>query len=1817
VNRTEQSTKTQSPRTGLFASLRAFPRTKGSGAPRRLALASLLATTAALALAAAPASAAAPPNLCPPGEGAGHCNSPQGVAVDSSTGSPTSGDLYVAAGNNQRVDVFDSAGNFLRAFGVGVLDGAPELQTCETACRQGIQGQPASIALRPESLAVDPASHDIYVSERGRVQEFTSSDKFRLMFGGGVLDGGATGTGDLTAGSTAVTNVAETSRDFAAGQTITAPGIPAGTRIAGLGVEQRDTIFLSQPATATASGVALTAPTPATNVPNNEVQTITLGGAPTGGTFSLGFVGLYGAESLGHPNLGGDVLATTASGSSKVTSVAEVESTANLTAGSTKINLSVPDGFAREIGEVVTGAGIPPGATIVGRDAAFLELSATATATASGVPLSFSGRGTANLTAGSDVITLTSAQLIIRENETVSGPGIPAGATIVAVRSRGTEIELSADVTVSGSGVAFTATPRGALEPGQTVSGPGIPPGDTVAALGSEGDFTLSAPATASGLLANLNVGVPFDASAAHLQSLLEAVPTIGAGNVAVSGAAGGPWTVEFKGRYADVNVPDLQTTSRFSTAGLTPSGTLTFATTTEGASAAEVCTAAEVEAGDLCDAGAPGGAGGQFSGNGHPLAFDSEGHLWVGDSERVEEFSESGAFLSEVAIPAVALGTEDAKRVGSLAVDSAGDFYVLNETESAEFAPGVRRYSPTGTLLETLDASGHPNALALDPAAGDLFVSDQSNLGCTRIEPACPAVQGPATLLSYDSSGTQTEAFGTGEVIGGPKGNALAFGNAAQRLFTVSGVSIEASNTPTYEPALQAFPLLEAGPLPYSGTSKADPIGKLTATLCSELNPEGASTTFHYQYIAAAKYEENEAEGHEGFTGALQTPESASIGSDFSPHPACQPISSLPPATAYRFRLVAHNANAKPVGVFGETASFETLAPAAIDSTSASDVTAESATLEAEINPLGEETHYRFEFLTQAQYEENEEVGEPLFTGASQAPAQPASLGQGNSDVAVHQHLQGLAAHTAYRYRAVALNVASEANGGPFGGPVHAFTTQAAVPAGLPDHRAWEQVSPPEKRGAAFEPIGEVGLIQAAASGDAIAYLASAPTEAEPQGNPFEVQVLSGRSAAGWASRDIAAPHDGPAEVTGLEGKEYRFFSTDLSRAVLSPTAAFAPQTSAAASEQGPYLRTDFPASEPTALCAESCYRPIVTGCPSLEAQEEGDECPAAVAAAADVPPGTKFGDEGKCPPVTFCGPQFLTATPDSSHLVVFSSAGLTAYPGDAGGIYEWSAAAPPSESLRLLDILPGGQPSKESLTATSESVARARNAISADGSRVFFAAGEHLYLRYNATEEPTASGECSGAEPQKACTIQLDLPEAGCAGCQAGKPLLQLATPDGSRLFFTDSGRLTANSGAEQGKPDLYECRIVEVAGELQCDLTDLTPESGGESAAVQGLVIGASEDGSYLYFVANGVLASNQGADGTHAAPGNCASGEESNSTLACNLYLRHAGTTTFLARLSGADQPSWGGFQGRLKGLTARVSPNGRWLAFMSQRPLTGYDNRDAKSGERDEEVFLYHASAAEGEAGKLVCASCNPTGARPLGVEYGSLPVGELVGGDRIWSASIWLAANLQGWTPPGESASYQSRYLSDQGRLFFNSSDALVPSDTNGQEDVYTYEPPSSAEEAPPNDTCATSSPTYSPAQEGCVSLISSGSSPEESAFLDASESGNDVFFLTSAQLAPTDVDTSLDLYDARAPHVPGEAVGFPEAAKPVECLGDACQQPATPPNDPTPGSLTFHGAGNVVEKPVEKKHKKHKKKSHGKHKKSHRAASHNRGGAK
>lgn len=219
---------------------------------------------------------------------------------------------------------------------------------------------------------------------------------------------------------------------------------------------------------------------------------------------------------------------------------------------------------------------------------------------------------------------------------------------------------------------------------------------------------------------------------------------------------------------------------------------------------------------------------------------------------------------------------------------------------------------------------------------------------------------------------------------------------------------------------------------------------------------------------------------------------------------------------------------------------------------------------------------------------------------------------------------------------------------------------------------------------------------------------------------------------------------------------------------------------------------------------------------------------------------------------------------------------------------------------------------------------------------------------------------------------------------------------------------------------------------------------------------------------------------------------------------------------------------------------RTSADGQTVAFLSTEPLTGYDNTDQSTGEPDSEVFLENASG-------LHCVSCNPGGEPPLGPS--SIP-GAIANGDG-----------------PNATRVYEPRNLSADGtRLFFDSADQLVNGDASTTQDVYEWEAPGAG-------SCRQGSPGFFSAAAGCIFLISSGSSPAPSSFVDASNDGRDAFFLTSDSLLERDPG-SFDLYDAR------EQGGFPEPQPPIPCEGDACQSVPSAPEDPRPGTLVS-GPGN------------------------------------
>jgi hypothetical protein len=831
-------------------------------------------------------------------------------------------------------------------------------------------------------------------------------------------------------------------------------------------------------------------------------------------------------------------------------------------------------------------------------------------------------------------------------------------------------------------------------------------------------------------------------------------------------------------------------------------------------------------------------------------------------------------------------------------------------------------------------------------------------------------------------------------------------------------------------------------------------------------------------------------------------------------------------------------------------SASAFALSPPVVEEQAVVNVASTSATFQAKINPEGSETTYRFEYGTTTAY-------------GSSVPASDGIVGLGTEGVTVSAHPQDLVANTTYHYRVVAL-VASRNE--MVDGSDGTFTTQHSGEAfALSDGRQWELVSPPNKHGALIASLLANGPLQAAADGSGIAYQVNVPTESEPAGYGQQdlvyIQARSDRGPEGWSTRDIAVPRDSPTTAY-VSGSEYLSFSRDLSSGIALPFSEKTMLLSGEASEPTIYVRREGLCDAPAT--ASECYLPLLTG-------KEGF---------ADVPPGTKFGRSGT---VSLEG-----ATPDMSRIVLGSSVALTATPTTVRQLYQWSAGAPAAERLQLVSALPaneGGGPAGGPIAvgqAFATSPSGSRNSISRDGSRIFW--GEER-------DFTTSNGHQTGTllfmrDTVRRETVRLDVQQPGAP--VGGLPFarFQIASSDGSRVFFTDSQQLTAQSGRSIHDPihtgDLYECVIVEEAGGSKCDLTDLTPERAGQSAEVQKFVLGGSENGSDVYFVANGVLSENRNSDGEAATQGEC-NGPLSPG-VTCNLYVYHDGVVTFIARLSEVDEFDWDHADFNFFKLTSRVSPDGRYVAFMSYRSLTGYDNRDAVSGKPDIEVYLYDT-----QSGHLVCASCNPTGSRPVGFEAGEFDIfstkklrPNLIavqehGFGGAYESTNFVAANLPPGNQIGDGVLYQPRALSDGGRLFFNSSDALVPQDVNGEEDVYEFEPEGTG-------GCTAASPTFVARSGGCVSLISAGTSSEESAFLDASEGGGDVFFLTSSRLTSQDVDSAIDIYDAHACTALVPCVAAPVGPPPCSS-GDSCK--AAPSPQPSifgaPASATFAGSGNAA----------------------------------
>jgi hypothetical protein len=1086
-------------------------------------------------------------------------------------------------------------------------------------------------------------------------------------------------------------------------------------------------------------------------------------------------------------------------------------------------------------------------------------------------------------------------------------------------------------------------------------------------------------------------------------------------------------------------------------------------------------------------------------------VSVDQEGTVWVyQESKEIDSYSNgeqnpfSASLRAEVfrhVTPAFAAATSEQLYAGS------------SSEEGAKF---ISKLNVRGERIVTVMATGfeeRESGVAVEPPTSDVYIDTLSretggtwSVALFDNAPECTSSSFPCTPSLLASS--LLERFGSGQITEG------------------SGIAVNAASGSVYvaDPGAQAVRVFLALPKPNVALRTVDAASE-SAALNGAVNPEGAAVKeCFFEYGETTEY---------GKLAPCVEPDASEIGSSPREVAVHANVTGLTVRTAYHFRLVASNVNATAATADGRF--FTTTAPV-VEGGAVTNSGSVEANLAAHINPSGLPTTYRVQY----------------GTGSVEESATPAiDIGASESPVAVSARLTTLNPGALYHFRFVASNrrgttVGQESTFTTAGTPITGGestcpnSTVGGFSPTLPDCRAYELVSNPidetyvpnydEETGGEHgtgEYIGTAGAFRADRNGEAVAYVGG-ESNTGTGGNGFTGdgdgnEYLATRGPTGWEASDIALPVN---PLTGFS--EYAAFSADLSTQVVAANYSQSEPISASPEPPADCLLNSNP---------ETIYSRTASGLHALVTSDR---------------PGSHY-----------CGATPAGFSADDSHTLLESRGAFTAGAAEGAEESETNLYDSVKGSLHQVNILPGGEPEQQphatfgmafgNTSGTERYRANRVGAASSDGSRVFWTAVEGgfdqphpkaLYVRENDTQpqSPVLEGRCTVSAD--ACTTQVDASQGGSG--PGGGGYFWAASTNGSKVFFTDCSKLTSDSTAsaepecnpEGGeKPqftgnDIYEYDLSKPAGKRLTDLTVDHNPSDALGADVQG-VIGVSEDGSYAYFVAHGVLAG-ANAEGKAPQPGEP------------NLYFRHGGTTTFIATLASTDgalraeetssAPFYSDWDVSPGARIAEVTPSGSAIAFQSTLELTGYDNFEAHRQVHIPEAFVYEAASV-----RLSCASCDPTGAPPA-VEPGSRPHGTVVAVSR--------------------NATFMSRWVVEREgtQVYFMTDQPLVPTDHNGLQDLYEWQSAGSG-------GCRQAG--------GCIKLISSADPLSRAYLIDASKDGRDVFFTTLSQLTPNAIGEKLKLYDARA--------GGGRAEPSLACTGTGCQGlPAPPPIFATPSSVTF-----------------------------------------
>ena len=381
---------------------------------------------------------------------------------------------------------------------------------------------------------------------------------------------------------------------------------------------------------------------------------------------------------------------------------------------------------------------------------------------------------------------------------------------------------------------------------------------------------------------------------------------------------------------------------------------------------------------------------------HGNIIAFGG-GMLYVGDEERIQEIEPDGKWVRNISLAEAKSGAVAAGgTVKALAVDPSGNIYLVYNNSSGEGGGGIRELDSSGTLVKEIDPTGHVYTFALDPPG---------HIAAIEREPTTRGV------LLEASSGKRLGIFSL------PVANDATDGVAFSPIGYLYGVDTNNQDIEKYIPSSVAF--VSTGP--DTGLTAT------TATLTGEINSnEVAGTSAWFQY---------------GTTEALESQTSTQSFVALNQSFPVQALVTLVPNQLYYYRIASEDANslAPAPPATGETLSFTTpvIAPQIPGEPSASFVRAQSAVLNASVNPEHTATRYHFEYGAC-----------PVLVGCATVLSTPEEVSSVYGTTGSTQEIVGLAPSTTYSFRLVANNEFEEAgkiHGGESASTEGRFTTGAA----------------------------------------------------------------------------------------------------------------------------------------------------------------------------------------------------------------------------------------------------------------------------------------------------------------------------------------------------------------------------------------------------------------------------------------------------------------------------------------------------------------------------------------------------------------------------------------------------------------------------------------------------------------------------------------------------------------------------------------------------------------------------------------------------